>query len=101
MVARREKPFRIMIGWFARLIGGIVGCVQVDHVRMEVEYLETWPIKAKTREGEIGCSRHDVDVIHVVDRDCKNVVRLPEGPQSSDERHVVAAVVLQPESAVH
>jgi hypothetical protein len=101
MVARGEEPFRIMIERFARLIGGIVGCVQVDHVRMEVEYLETWPIEAKTLEGEIGCSRHDVDVIHVVDRDCKNVVRLPERPQSSDEWHVVAAVVLQAKSAVH
>src|SRR5262245_46863450 len=90
-----------MIEGFARLIGGILGCVQVNHVRMEVEYLETWPIEAKTLEREISCSRHDVDVIHVVDRDCKNVVRLPERPQPSDERHVVAAVVLQPKGAVH
>src|SRR5262249_40972806 len=101
MVARGEEPFRITIEKFARLIGGVVGCVQVDHVRMEIEYLETWPIEAKTREGEIGCSCHEVYVIHVVDRDCKDVVRLPERPQSSDEWHVVAAVVLQAKSAVH
>src|SRR5262249_15766609 len=74
--------------------------VDKDDIRVKIENLQARPVECKAGQIESRGRGHDVEMVGVIGRDLDDLLRFPEWTQAGNQRHLVAASVLQAEKAI-